>query len=99
MEATTDTLPSNTLETKSETKSEFSWATIGYACLVLAFVLLLFYVYDKWQESEDVDDEEGFVEGNRQERTDPQNDFNLQEAIQELENMQENVLKTLSNVM
>ncbi len=40
---------------------------------------------------------EGFVEGNRQERTDTVADFNLEEAIRSLEQMQSKILRELSD--
>ena len=75
-----------------------SWFKIVLIAVTVILILLTaWYAYENWKE--DDEDTEGFIEGNRQERTDPQNDFNLQEAIQELENLQDNVLKTLSGIM
>ena len=69
------------------TKTEInSYVLIG----VLAFVLvcLLYYAYVQFTENSNAQDQE--------KNDDPVDDFNLREAIQELQEMQKKILGTLS---
>ncbi len=64
------------------------------AVIVVCVLYLLYSVYKKF-----VSNQESFIKGNEQERTDTVVDFNLTAAIKELENLQNNILSKISNVM
>ncbi len=69
----------------------YTYIFIGVLSVVL--ILLLYYAYNRFVENSL---NEPFSEGNEQERDDPVDDFNLREAIRELQNIQKRVLSTLS---
>ena len=64
-----------------------------YTYIILAVVVfvVLYYAYTKFYKNA-----EEFTEETASERTDPVSDFNLREAIHELETMQKNILSKLS---
>lgn len=78
-------------KTKAEANSLYTYIFIGILSVML--LLLLYYAYNRFTTNTVSDP---FVEGNRQERDDPVVDFNLREAINELQQIQARVLKTLS---
>ena len=63
--------------------------------ITIALVLLVYYAYSRFIDNSI---SEPMAKGVEQERDDPVVDFNLREAIKNLQNIQRNVLKTLSNV-
>ncbi len=101
-------LPSNSLvSVENGPKTEWTQYILP-GVLVLIFLVLLYYAYCEFIgnaekgnkrnrcEDDDDDEREGFVEGNRQERTDIVADFNLEESIKSLEQMQSKILRELS---
>jgi len=86
-----ETSKSESQDKKEETNA---WTYVFYGLVVLGIVLLAWYAYGRFVENSI---SEPFVEGQRQERGDPIMDFNLHEAIKDLERMQKKVLQRLSN--
>ena len=78
----------------AEEKSWLTYAFIGV--LTVALVLLLYYAYGRFVSNSI---EEPMTKGVKQERDDPVVDFNLREAIKDLQGMQQRVLSTLSETM
>ena len=76
-----------------ESRPVFRYVMIGV--ITIALVLLVYYAYSRFVENS-VND--GTSKNAEQERDDPVTDFNLREAIKNLQNIQNNVLKTLSEV-
>lgn len=86
----TDKSTSN--ENKKEETSMYNYIFIGV--LVVVLVVLLYYAYCRFVDNST---SEPLVKGNQQERDDPVIDFNLRESINELQRIQRNILKTLSD--
>lgn len=76
---------------KEETSNAYYYVFIGFLSVVL--ILLLYYAYCRFVENSV---EEPFVKGQTQERDDPVIDFNLRESIKELQNLQRNIMSTIS---
>jgi hypothetical protein len=76
----------------SEKTNITTYLIIGIS--IIAVILLLIFAYKKFIDNSD---SEPFVKGLQQERDDPVMDFNLNEAIKELEGLQKKVLQKLSN--
>ena len=64
--------------------------------LTIALVLLLYYAYNRFVTNSI---EEPMTKGLEQERDDPITDFNLREAIKELQGIQRRILSTLSEAV
>lgn len=78
--------------TKSDEKTTVgTYIFIGVLSLVL--IALIYYAYNRFVENSV---EEPFTDGVEQERDDPVVDFNLREAIADLNGMQQKVLSGLS---
>ena len=76
---------------------ETSWLTYVFiGVLTVALVLLLYYAYGRFVSNSI---EEPMTKGVEQERDDPVVDFNLREAIRDLQGIQQRVLSTLSETM
>ena len=87
-----DVVVVSSAEPKKEEESQvYNYVFIGILTVVLVF--LLYYAYLRFSEQSIA---EPYVKGLEQERDDPVIDFNLREAIKELQNIQRNVMKTLS---
>lgn len=88
--------PNNLLQVASGKKEEPSnlgnYIIAGVLALIL--IVLLYYAYDAFISNSG--EEEGFVEGQRQERDDTVVDFNLEDAISALERKQSKILRHLS---
>lgn len=78
----------------AEEKSWLTYVFIGV--LTVALVLLLYYAYGRFVSNSI---EEPMTKGVEQERDDPVVDFNLREAIRDLQGIQQRVLSTLSETM
>lgn len=78
----------------AEEKSWLTYVFIGV--LTVALVLLLYYAYGRFVSNSI---EEPMTKGVEQERDDPVVDFNLREAIRDLQGIQQRVLGTLSETM
>lgn len=90
--AQTGTTPvTGTDATKNDDNSLYSYVFIGVLAVVL--ILLLYYAYGRFVENSIKDP---FTDGTQQERDDPVDDFNLRDAIKELQNIQKKVVSTLS---
>jgi cytochrome c-type biogenesis protein CcmH/NrfG len=63
------------------------------AVLAVVLIFLLYYAYCRFAENSVT---EPYVKGQEQERDDPVVDFNLRESIKELQNLQRQVMKTIS---
>jgi hypothetical protein len=63
--------------------------------ITISLVLLVYYAYARFIDNSLT---EPMSKGVEQERDDPVVDFNLREAIKNLQNIQKNVLSTLSDV-
>lgn len=92
VEVKTDNSSTDTEET-AEKANTYNYIFIGVLAVVL--ILLLYYAYGRFTENSS--EGEGFVKGNTQERDDPVIDFNLREAIQELQALQRNIMSTISD--
>jgi hypothetical protein len=66
---------------------------IFIAIVTVLVVFLLYYAYTRFISKQSDDN---FTKGQEQERDDPVTDFNLRESIKELQGMQRNILKTIS---
>ncbi len=91
-----DKLPTSSLATGLDTTTEPVNNTYTYifaAVLSVVLILLLYYAYSRFVTNTI---EEPMTKGTEQERDDPVIDFNLREAIKDLQNMQKNVMATLS---
>lgn len=88
-----DSKPSDTKETTADDSASM-YNYIFVAVLSVVLILLLYYAYCRFAENS-VD--EPFVKGQTQERDDPVIDFNLREAIRELQNIQRNIMSTISD--
>jgi cytochrome c-type biogenesis protein CcmH/NrfG len=88
-----DSKPSDTKETTTDDSASM-YNYIFVAVLSVVLILLLYYAYCRFAENS-VD--EPFVKGQTQERDDPVIDFNLREAIRELQNIQRNIMSTISD--
>jgi uncharacterized membrane protein YukC len=83
----------NTVDTGKKTAGiTFNWILIA-VCIILV-VLLIYYGYNRFV-SNSVN--EPYISGNKQERDDPVVDFNLSEAINELELIQRKIVNNLSD--
>jgi hypothetical protein len=71
---------------KLQPKSKYT-----YIILAVVVFVVLYYAYTKFYKNA-----EEFTEETASERTDPVSDFNLREAINELETMQKKILSKLS---
>lgn len=94
---TSKTSSANTTETKISAEKDDSASTYNYVfigVLSVVLILLLYYAYCRFAENSV---EEPFVKGQTQERDDPVVDFNLREAIRELQNIQKKVISTISD--
>jgi hypothetical protein len=83
---------------KPATEEEVQSPVVRYVLIglvTISLVLLLYYAYDKFISNSST---ESMAKGLEQERDDPVVDFNLREAIKHLQTLQQNVLKTLSDV-
>jgi cytochrome c-type biogenesis protein CcmH/NrfG len=81
---------------KVEAPEERNWVThLFIGLLAVALVLLVYYAYCRFVANSV---EEPMSKGTEQERDDPVIDFNLREAIRELQNMQQRVLNSLSEI-
>lgn len=78
----------------AEEKPWLTYVFIGV--LTVALVLLLYYAYGRFVSNSI---EEPMTKGLEQERDDPVVDFNLREAIKDLQGMQQRVLSTLSETI
>ncbi len=85
--------PSNAVTEATESKPVLKYVLIGV--LTVALILLVYYAYARFVDNSLT---EPMAKGVEQERDDPVIDFNLREAIKNLRNIQQNVLKTLSDV-
>lgn len=83
---------SNPASADSEDKSVYTYIFI--AILAVCLMLLLYFAYGRFVSGSV---EESMTKGAEHERDDPVIDFNLREAIRELQNMQKQVLATLSD--
>lgn len=92
--ATPDT---ETLVVKNEDEKQTSSNLVKYfiygLCVVI-IVMACYYAYQQFVENQDKPD--AFVKGLTQERDDPVMDYNLHEAIDDLEKKQQAILQTLS---
>jgi len=74
-----------------------SWSKyIFIGVLTVVLILLVYYGYETFVKNSS---KETFTKGVEQERDDPVIDFNLREAIRDLQTIQKNVLSTLSQTM
>mgnify|MGYP000208017512 CR=1 FL=1 len=74
-----------------ESTSIYNYIFVGV--LAVALICLLYYAYCRFSENSTA---EPFTKGTAQERDDPVIDFNLREAIKELQNTQRQIMKTIS---
>ena len=82
----------NQTPNQDDSRSVMTYIFIGV--LTLALVLLIYFSYEKFVANSA--GEEKMTKGVEQERDDPVVDFNLREAIRDLQNIQKDVLSTLS---
>ena len=96
LDATLKTIvtPAATVEQESSKTSMSTYIIVG--ALVVLLIGLLYYAYIQFVSNSTTS--ETMMKGLEQERDDPVIDFNLREAIRDLQNMQKNVLSTLSEV-
>ncbi len=90
-----------TLTTDASTPKSGNTKMIIVGILILIIIIVLVYLgYQYYTEKGNPfsGKKEGFVEGQRQERSDTGGDFDLQQSIKQLEIMQNKVLSDLSNV-
>ena len=88
-----------TAENKDPSKDEVTQSTSTYnyifiGVLSVVLILLLYYAYSRFVENSV---EEPFTKEPAQERDDPVIDFNLREAIKELQALQRNIMSTISD--
>ncbi len=83
----------STTEKEPENKSVLTYVFIGV--LIISLVLLMYYAYNRFVANSLA---EPMTKGTEQERDDPVIDFNLREAIKDLQNIQQRVLNSLSDV-
>lgn len=72
---------------KGDNKSKYT-----YIIIALVVFVVLYYAYHKFYKN--IDDQ--FIGDAVAEKTDPVSDFNLREAINDLENMQKQIISKLS---
>jgi len=84
-------LDKNAENNESDSNSKYKMVFTGI--LILVLIALLYYSYNRFVTNKIT---EPMTKGVEQERDDPVIDFNLREAIKELQNIQKNVLSTLS---
>ena len=86
---------SSNMSSSGSNKDEGSqlYTYIFIAVLSVALIVLLYYAYSRFTINAKG---EKFTKGTEQERDDPVIDFNLREAIRELQGLQTKVLSTLS---
>lgn len=89
----TETLVVKTESDEKQTSSNLIKFLIYGLCVVI-IVMMCYYAYNYWVENQDKPDT--FVKGLTQERDDPVMDYNLHEAIDDLEKKQRAILQTLS---
>ena len=80
------------------TSNNLMWVTLKYfiyAVLIIGSIYLIYYLYNRQKSQQTTSDT--FVKGNTPERDDVIADFNLHEAIKDLEKSQQNILKNLSD--
>ena len=88
----TSNKPNNTTDdcpwysSKGTKKSKYN-----YIILAVVVFIVLYYAYNRFYKNS-----EEFTEVNSAERSDPVSDFNLREAINELEHMQKKIISGLS---
>lgn len=70
-----------------------SYFVIGIMVIIL--LVLIYFAYTQFISNRDCD--EAFVKGQTQERSDTAADYNLRDEIKQLDFMQSNMLKKLSN--
>jgi hypothetical protein len=85
-------IPVATPNTESSDSNVVTYVLIGVCIIVV--VLLIYYAYKRFIKNSIKDP---FTKGQEQERDDPVVDFNLREAVLELQDMQKQILKTLSD--
>lgn len=78
-------------EPQSSEKQPTNWILVGVLAVVL--IILVYYGYQKFNANK-----ECMAVSQEGERDDPVADFNLREAIRDLQNKQAKVMKTLSNM-
>jgi uncharacterized membrane protein YukC len=66
-----------------------------FGVIIICVLYILYHAYHKFV----CNSKESFIKGNEQERTDTVVDFNLREAVKELENLQNSILSKVSNLM
>lgn len=82
----------STTENKDQSKNK-SWMFWGLVILlVIILIISLYKAYNVWQDAQ----QEGFTKNQESERTDTAVDFNLRNAIQELESIQKKTMSGLS---
>jgi len=93
------THPSEITSTDVDKKEDCPWYTnkedkkkYTYIAIAILVAVILYYAYNKFYKNS-----EEFTETTSSERTDPINDFNLREAINELEKMQKTIISKLSD--
>ncbi len=84
---------SNTTTDAGDKESTSIYNYIFIGVLAVALICLLYYAYCRFSENSTT---EPFTKGTAQERDDPVIDFNLREAIKELQNTQRQIMKTIS---
>jgi len=70
-----------------------------YGVIILFTIVIIYLAYKRFMKMQNAPCKDKFVPGLKQERDDTTVDFNLNEAIQELEIMQSNILKKLSTTI
>lgn len=80
------------IDTKPKENSVSTY--IFVAVMIIIVIFLIYYGYNKFVTNKN--SKEGISKGSTQERDDPVVDFNLREAIRDLQNIQKRVLSTLS---
>lgn len=83
--------PVTQTEQPQQTQQPTNWILVGVLAVLL--IGLLFYGYQKFNANK-----ECMAASQESERDDPVSDFNLREAIRELQNKQARVMKTLSDI-
>jgi hypothetical protein len=78
-------------ETQTNEKQPTNWILVGVLAVVL--IVLVYYGYQKFNTNKDY-----MAASQEAERDDPVADFNLREAIRDLQNKQAKVMKTLSSM-
>lgn len=84
-------------DASEEPKIKSKATLIIVSLLIFAIIVVLIYMgYQYFNDNKA--EKDGFVESQRQERSDTGGDFDLQQSIKQLEVMQSKVLSDLSNV-